>query len=118
MKHWIFALATLVVGGATLGQVRAAPITMTCSDRGENYSVYFKPSSKTLILNVMEGYFDPQRVSQSYSVTGVSQVDGGYRVTASRGEAGPHIIVYTGNSKRVDYTESDFAFVFATDQCH
>lgn len=96
----------------------AAPTFLSCTDEGENYTISFSPSSRRVIVTKEEGYFDPQTVARRYHVKGVAQVDGGYRITASAGEAGPHIIVFTGAHKKVEYTESSFGWVFAVDECH
>jgi hypothetical protein len=96
----------------------AAPAFLSCTDEGENYTISFFPSSRRLTITKEEGYFDPQTVVRRYHVKGVARFDSGYRITASAGEAGPHIIVFTGTQKRVEYTESSFGWVFAVDECH
>ena len=109
-----FALSLLITNQSN---AVAAPITMTCWDEGEGYNVSFDPSSRTLVVNEREGFFHPQMVARRYHVRNVLPADGGYRITASGGEAGPHIIVFTGATKKVEYTESTFRWVFAIDHC-
>jgi hypothetical protein len=111
-----FALSLLITATGQ-SNAHAAPITMTCTDDGESYNVSFSPLSRALIVNESDGFFHPKMIARRYYVKNVSPADGGYKITASGGEAGPHIIVFTGASKKVEYTESSFGFVFAVDPC-
>jgi hypothetical protein len=117
MKRFL-AIAVLALIMAWDSNALAAPTFLTCTDEGENYTISFFPSSRRLIVTREEGYFDPQTVARRYHVKGIAQVDDGYRITASAGEVGPHIIVFTGAHKKVEYTESSFGWVFSVDECH
>jgi hypothetical protein len=117
MKHRLITFALSVSIMMCEANALAAPITLTCSHDGEDYSVSFNPSSRVLVVDQREGYFDPQMVAQRYYVKSVSPADGGYKIKASAGEAGPHIIVFTGATKKVEYTESSFGWVFSVDSC-
>jgi hypothetical protein len=116
LRSLTFTLS-LLIAALFQTKVNAAPITLACSHDGEGYSVFFNPTLRTLIVNQREGYFDPQMVARPYYVKSVSSAGGGYRIKASGGEAGPHIIVFTGATKKVEYTESSFGWVFSTDFC-
>jgi hypothetical protein len=111
-----FAVALLITASVQSNAI-AAPVAMTCTDGGESYNVSFNPSSRALIIDEREGYFSPQMVARHYFVKRVLPFDGGYKIMASGGEAGPHVIVFTGAAKKVEYTESTFGFVFSIDSC-
>lgn len=115
LARFCFTASYLIT--ASIQTAIAAPITMICSDYGKNYIVKFDPSSKKLIVNADEGIFYSHMVARRYHVSKISSDAGGYKIVASGGLAGPHIVVYTGAEKKVDYLDTSFGWVFATDPC-
>jgi hypothetical protein len=117
VKSSLLAITASVFVLGLISAASAEPIRMTCSENAENYGVYFDPASKVLVIDKDEGFFHPHMAAHQWKVRKVSRAGGGYKITASGGPAGPHINVYTGAVRKVEYTEYYLGSVFEVDPC-
>ena len=117
MKFSPLAITASVFVLRLVSAATAAPVRMTCTENDEDYGVYFDPASKILVIDKDEGFFHPHIAAHQWKVRKVSRAGGGYKITASGGPSGPHINVYTGAVRKVEYTEYYLGSVFETDPC-
>jgi hypothetical protein len=117
MKFSPLAITASVFVLGLVSAATAAPVRMTCTENDEDYGVYFDPASKILVIDKDEGFFHPHMAAHQWKVRKVSRAGGGYKITASGGPSGPHINVYTGAVRKVEYTEYYLGSVFETDPC-